>query len=208
LLGYFLRGLRDGRRGLPVVSPDSAHTTPTLRKLAGDVYVARERVLAEGLGDTAEADIELARLDGPGAQLTRALQRLTTMEERLDEVLAAPLPTGRRFGEEHLPEELVRSRRQREHTRKVKQARKRVEDERTTVAHLRTRASELEATTRASREMTESIRRVVGHRSRLEATSYLSGALANHKDRPLLSGHLDELMPWARPAPDDQQAIS
>lgn len=178
------------------MSDTGAQRTPSLRRLADEVVVEIQRVHAEGLARTSPDRVELAQLTATGGRRTRAEQRLTTMIARLEEIESTDPLTGRRFGEEHLPEELVSTRRQREHARRLKQARKRVEDERTALSELVSRQGLLEASIDEALSHAEARARTVGGVHRSQATSYLNGALRKHPDRPLLSALTPQLMPW------------
>jgi len=193
---YALRGRIDGRRGMPTVSGTGAQRTPSLHRLADEVAIDVQRVHAEGLARTSDERVELAELTVTGGRRTRAEQRLSTVVARLEEIESADPLTGRRFGEEHLPEELVSSRRRREHARRVKQARKRVEDERTALSELLSRQGFLEASIDDELSHAEARAQLAGGVHRSKATSYLNGALRKHPDRPLLSALTPQLMPW------------
>jgi hypothetical protein len=158
-----------------------------------------ETVRAEGLSSTAAQRVELAELTAPGGRIDRAEQRLATMIERLQETESTEAQSGRRFGEDHLPEELITTRRRRERDRRIKQARKRVEDERTALSELTSRARHLEASIEEELSQAEASTRIVGSLQQSQATSYLNGALRKHPDRPLLSALAPELMPSPRP---------
>ncbi len=194
-LGYARRGRIDGRRGMPLVTSATALRTPTLHRLADEVLVETEQVRARGQEATAAERIELAELTAVGGRQGRVAQRLTTMMERLEEIEATGPQTGRRFGEDHLPDELIATRRQREHTRRVKQARKRVEDERTALSELLAEQGRLEASIEEQTELAESQARTAGHVRRTHAITYLNGAMRKHPDRPLLSLNTRQLLP-------------
>jgi hypothetical protein len=194
-LGYARRGRIDGRRGMPLVTSATALRTPTLHRLADEVHDEIERVRARGQEATAAERIELAELTAAGGPQGRAAQRLATMTERLEEIEAAGPQTGRRFGEDHLPDELIATRRVREHARRVKQARKRVEDERTALSVLLAHQGQLEATIEEQTKLAESQARTAGHARRTHAFTYLNGALRKHPDRPLVSLNTRQLLP-------------
>jgi hypothetical protein len=196
-LRYTIRGNIDGRRGLPLVSADGAQRTPTLHRLAEQVAVEVETIQAQATAATSEARVAVAQLEAPGGVLARAQQRLQSMQERLDEVIAAGVETGRRFGEETLPEELVAARREREHDRRVRRARKRVEDERTVLSGLLAEQQRLVAGIEQEVANAAARTRLVGRSRRAHSTSYLNGALGKHPDRPLLTTFLPELAPVA-----------
>ena len=196
-LRYALRGRIDGRRGLPTVSTTHAQRTPTLHRLADEVLLEIDALRAEGQARTADQRVELAELTATGGRRTRAEQRLESMVERLKEIQATGAQTGRRFGEEHLPETLVMARRQREHARRIKQARKRVEDERTALSEMVSQQGKLEASIHEELAQADARTHLVGRIRRSQATSYLNGALRKHPDRPLLSELTPSLMPWA-----------
>jgi hypothetical protein len=203
-LGYAWRGRIDGRRGMPLVTSATALRTPTLHRLADEVRVATEQVRARGQQATAAERIELAELTAAGGPQGRVAQRLATMTERLEEIEAADPQTGRRFGEDHLPDALVATRRQREHTRRVKQARKRVEDERTALSELLAQQGHLEASIDEQTQLAESQARTAGHARRTHAITYLNGALRRHPDRPLVSLNTRQLLPSV----DDVREVS
>jgi hypothetical protein len=197
ILGRFARrGRIDGRRGLPSVSADVAFRTPTLQNLADEVAAESGAVRARHLSDTASLRVELAELSAPGGQLTRAEQRLAAMVERLKEVKATPVETGARFGEWRLTDELIGTRREREHLRRLKQALKRVEDERTALATLRSHQRHLEQTIIQAKAAAEAEARWAGAERRSQATVYLNGASRTHPRRHGLSAVTTELMPW------------
>jgi hypothetical protein len=198
-----VRGRIDGRRGMPLVTSATALRTPSLHHLADEVLVESEAVRARGREDTAAERIELAELTAVGGRQGRVAQRLTTMMERLAELEAAGPGTGRRFGEDHLPDELIATRRQREYTRRVKQARKRVEDERTALSDLLARQQHLESSIEERTQQAESQAQTVGRVRRSYATAYLNGALRKHPDRPQLSLSTPQLMP----SPDDTREV-
>jgi hypothetical protein len=196
-LRYTIRGNIDGRRGLPLVSSEGAQRTPTLHRLAEQVAVEVETIQAQATAATSEARVAVAQLNAPGGGLARAHQRLESMQRRLDEVIAAGVQTGRRFGEESLPEELVRARREREYARRVRKARKRVEDERTILSGLHQEEKRLLAGIEEEVANAAARTRLVGRSRRAHSTSYLNGALGKHPDRPLLTTFLPDLTPMA-----------
>jgi hypothetical protein len=204
-LRYTIRGNIDGRRGLPLVSAEGAQRTPTLHRLAEQVAVEVETIQAEATAATSDARVAVAQLQAEGGVRDRAEQRLASMVERLDEVIAAGAETGRRFGEDALPEELVAARREREYDRRVRKARKRVEDERTVLSGLVVEERRLLASIAEGEASAAARTRLVGRSRRAHSTSYLNGALGKHPDRPLLTAFLPELAP-ATSIPREEQS--
>ena len=139
----------------------------------------------------------MAQLRGEGGVLARAELRLESMVQRLDEVIAAGVGTGRRFGEDTVPEELVAARREREYDRRVRKARKRVEDQRTVLSGLLAEEQRLLAGIEQEAAIAAARTRLVGRSRRAHSTSYLNGALGKHPDRQLLTTFLPELAPVA-----------
>jgi len=196
-LRYTIRGNIDGRRGLPLVSAEGAQRTPTLHRLAEQVAVEVETIQAETTAATSDARVALAQLRAEGGVRDRAQQRLASMVERLDEVVAAGVESGRRFGEETLPDELVTARREREYARRVRRARKRVEDERTVLSGLVVEERRLAASIAEEEASAAARARLVGRSRRAHSTSYLNGVLGRHPDRSLLTAFVPELAPAA-----------
>src|SRR4051794_22401561 len=130
----WLAGRSDGRRGLPEVSEPVVSFSPLLDNLARHHDRDLARLLEEQLVADAEVRVTLAALTEERGELRRTEQRLQEMKRRLDEVVAAGVDTAQRQGEHMLSEESVRIRRSREHRRRVRYARKRVEDEVTALA--------------------------------------------------------------------------
>jgi hypothetical protein len=194
---YAVRGYLDGLRGIPLIADGTAHASPTLRRLADEVTAEREATQALGRKWTTPERMELAQLIAAGGRQDRAAQRLATMTERLEEIEATGPQSGRRFGENQLPNEIVASRRQREHERRVKQARKRLEDGRTELSELMSAQRRLETSIEEQLKQSDSQARVVGRAQQSRATTYLNGALRTHPERPLLCAETPQLMPWA-----------
>lgn len=196
LIRYAVRGRLDGCQGLPLVTDGTAYRSPTLQRLADEVIVEFESAKSMAQKLTAPERIELAELTATGGRQDRAAQRLATMIERLEEIEATGPQSGRRFGENHLPDEIIASRRRREHERRVKRARKRVEDERTGLSVLLSAQRRLETSIEEQLEQADSQARGVGREQRTQATTYLNGALRKHPEQALLSERTPQLVPW------------
>lgn len=181
LMGDSLAGRRDGRRGLPLVDDETAAGTPRLEEIhrssRSHLDRIRGEVLADSAGDVAR-EVELAE-----NTLPRAKERLAEAESRLDDARSARVASGRRLGEESLPQDLVDRRREQESRRRIGRAMQRVEDERTEV---RRAAAELEAVRRRLRRRADEAyaeaEQVYAWASR-RATRYLHAALRRHPDR-------------------------
>jgi len=201
---YRGRGWLDGRRGLPGANEAGIVPSPTLHRLARDTERAVDGIRADLVHTTAPLRLQLTRLADSGGQRDRAVERLREMERRLENVVEDGIQEGRRYGEHDLPAELVRSRRAAEFRREVRQARKRVEDE-------RTRLSDRDQQAHALRQMIAGANQEAAAAARLEggleehlAAAYLDGALRSLAHRPLLNASL----PYLTPGGSDQVALT
>ena len=196
-------GMRDGRRGLPVVAGDTVHGTPRLEEIHTECRAHLDRlrraVITASAADYAR-EVELAE-----HVLPRAKERLAEAELRLEAARSAGIIPGRRLGEDHLPQDLVERRRDSEASRRVSRAMKRVEDERTEV---RKAHGELEATRRRLQHRTHEAfaqaEQVHAWASR-RATRYLHAAQRRHSDRAGFAGAFTALMP---PPPTRNQWVA
>lgn len=202
---YAVRGRRDGRRGLPLVSLAGGQPSPLLHRLGDDVVREVALLRALEVDDTVELRVSLAKLVGPAGERDREEQRLQHLLIRLQELQENDPDSVRRLGEEDLPEEFVQRRRRQEHERRVRSARKRVETQRTEVSKIAAKEHALRASLTEARRATEAQVRLVGAERKAEAAAYLHGALRTHPERPLLSALVPELAPRvpARPSTDE-----
>ena len=192
---YRSRGRRDGRRSLPLVTPETAVPTPVLDRLRDQMSREVAQLLAAEVESMVPTRVSLARLVAPEGERAREEARLHEMLVRLEEVRAGGPATDRRLGEDHLPDALVRLRRQREHERRIRAARKRVELQKSTVSGLAAREQALRAGLVEARRSTDARVQLAGAARRSEAASYLDGTLATHPQRRLLSEVALELTP-------------
>lgn len=184
---YASLGRRDGRRALPLVSADTAHPTPVLDRLRDQTSreVAQLRVLE--VEQTAATRLSLSCIVSPAGERAREELRLEEFLTRLEEVRASGPATHRRLGEDDLPEALIRLRRQREHDRRLRAARKRVETQKTVISALDAREHLLRTSLAEAQRSTGARVQLAGAERRSEAVTYLDGALATHPQRRVLS---------------------
>ena len=192
---YASRGRRDGRRSLPLMSSDTAHPTPVLDRLRDQMAHEVAHLRAAEAESTAATRVSLARLVAPAGERAREEQRLEELQARLHEVTNTGPATGRRLGEDDLPEALIQLRRQREHLRRLRAARKRVEVQKTVLSTLSAKEHALRAGLDEARRSTAARVRLAGAERRSEAFTYLNGALGTHPQRRLLSEVALELTP-------------
>jgi len=150
---------------------------------------------ATEIEETIATRVSLARIIAPEGERAREELRLEELVEREEEVRANGPATNRRLGEDHLPETLVSLRRQREHDRRLRAARRRVELQRTVLSALAAREHALRAGLVEARRITDARVRLAGAERRSEAVTYLDGALGTHPQRRLLSEVALELTP-------------
>jgi hypothetical protein len=177
------------------VSSDTAHPSPVLDRLRDQMSREVAHLRAAEAESTAATRVSLARLVAPAGEHAREEQRLEELQARLKEVTEAGPATGRRLGEDDLPEELVQLRREREHNRRLRAARKRVEFQKTVLSTLSAREHALRAGLVEARRSTDARVRLAGAERRSEAVTYLDGALGTHPQRRLLSEAALELTP-------------
>lgn len=197
-LRYRWRGYLDGRMDLPAVPETKAHATPTLERLAQQVRREQDALQTRLVELTAADAISLAPLQGPGGERERAEERLAEMERRLAEMRRHGPAAHRRLGEQHLPEELIQSRRRREFERKERTARKRVEDEKTRLSDVVQRIHELKERILAARREAEAQARLVGEAQQTLATHYFNGVIRTHSEPEVVTERLRELSPVSR----------
>ena len=196
---YASWGRRDGRRSLPLVSPDTAHPTPVLDRLRDQTSQEVAQLRAVEVEETAATRLSLACIVAPAGERAREELRLEEFVARLEEVRASGPATHRRLGEDDLPEALIRLRRQREHDRRLRAARKRVETQKTVVSALAVREHALRTGLAEAQRSTDARVRLAGAQRRSEAVTYLDGALATHPQRRVLSEVALGLMPGLPP---------
>lgn len=186
-------GLRDGRRGLPVVDGHRAFGTPRLAEIHRECQAHLDRlrraVIAAGAADSAREVVLAADI------LPRAQERLADAERRLEAARLAGITAGRRLGEDDLPSDLVERRRVKEASRRVSRAMTQVEDER---AAVRKAHGELEGTRgrlqHRTHEAFAQAEQVHAWASR-RATRYLTAAQRRHPDRAAFAGAFAALLP-------------
>jgi hypothetical protein len=184
---YASRGRRDGRRSLPLLSSDTAYPTPVLDRLRDQMAREVAQLRAAEVEATAASRVSLAGIVAPEGERAREELRLQELLARLEVVKATGPSTDRRLGEDDLTEAFVRLRRQREHDRRLRGARKRVELQRTVVSALASREHALRAGLEEARRSTEAQVPLAGGDRRSEAVTYLDGALGTHPQRRALS---------------------
>ena len=139
-----LHARADRRAGLPL-GMDPA-TTPVLQDLLARHGDACERERTWYLADVEPLAVQLGRLEAELVPLRATVAARTADAARLSVPLPGPELTRRLAGEQHLPETLVRQRRQTEHARRVAaaaaavaQAQRAVDDVLAAQAQLQTR---------------------------------------------------------------------
>jgi hypothetical protein len=192
---YAMRGRKDGRRGLPLVTDDVARKTPLLVRLGDEISCEASVIDAMAVRETAPLRVGLAKLTAPGGEIDRERDRLDRLLSRREALMTAGPETGRRLGEDALSDDLVERRRRREHERSTRRLDERIEAQRTVLSNLAARERGLEVQlAEASREVDARLRHVGANR-RAEAATYLTGALRTHRHRPLLLAAIPELTP-------------
>jgi hypothetical protein len=177
------------------VSIAGGQPSPALYRLRDEMVREAAALHAHEVEETVAVRVSLARLVGPAGERAREDARLQYLQARLDDLKAQGPRSDRRLGEEDLPEGLVQLRREREHERRLRASRKRVEEQRTAISTLAAKEHALRAGLVEARRATETQLQLVGADRKAEAVSYLNGALRTHPERPLLSALVPELAP-------------
>jgi hypothetical protein len=171
-------GRRDGTRCLPSLAP-GASPPEQLRRIATTCSSLLERRWTELLVQTDEDRLTFSRLL---PEIARAEVRRDLAATELERHRATKPGEGRRFGEEQVPADLVRRRRQREYDRATTALVGDRDRTRNYVAQLVQHRRELEARMSLQLEIAQSEARQQYRLFSRSASSYLRGAQRTHHD--------------------------
>lgn len=175
---HYWVGRRDGSRCLPGLStgaPPPAH----LQRVSAASTSVLERRWTELLAQTEAGRIALSRLI---PEVARAEQRRDLARAALDRHLATAPGEDRRFGEDRVPQDLVRRRRMREHGTAAQALTVERDRTRNYVTQLVQQRSELESRMSLELEVAQSQAREQHRLFTRSVTSYLRGAQRTHHD--------------------------
>lgn len=193
---HYWIGRRDGSRCLPVLD-DNASTSPAhLQTIVTACAGALEQRWTQLLLETEQDRLTLSRVL---PELARAENRREAAALALAEHLATDPAEGRRFGEELVPQDLVRRRRRREYDR-ITDARTAERDRtRNYVTQLLQDRRQLESNMALRLEVAQSEAREVHRQCTRSASAYLRGAQRTHHDP---DGLIRQFASFTPPLPD------
>ena len=175
---HYVAGRRDGYRSLPVL--DLAAAPPA--------HLQRIRTALSGVLDRRWTAL-LVRTDADRLALSRLLPELDRAEARRDVAgaelaahTATPVRYERRYGEERIPEDLVRRRRNREHAERTAELTAERDRTRNYVSQLGQQRAELESRMALLLEIAQSEAREQHRLFSLGTKAYLRGAQRTHHD--------------------------
>lgn len=175
---HYLAGRRDGRRCLPVL--DAAAAPPAhLQRIRTAMSSVLDRRWTALLVQTNDDRLALSRLL---PEIDRAEVRRDIARADLEAHLASPVRVERRFGEDRVPDDLVRRRRHREHAERTAALTADRDRTRNYVSQLLQQRSELESRMLLRLEIAQSEAREQHRLFSLGTKAYLRGAQRTHHD--------------------------
>lgn len=192
---HYWVGHRDGSHCLPVLDHGASAPPAHLQQIATSCASVLERRWTDLLLHTKDDRLALSRLL---PELARAEARRDLARLALAEHLTTKPGEARRFGEEHLPLDLVRRRRQREHESATQAVTADRDRTRNYVTQLVQQRRELESRISLQLELAQSEAREQHRLYTRSASSYLRGAQRTHHDP---DGLIRQYATYALPLP-------
>lgn len=177
-LRHRVAGWADGRRYLPSLD-ESAPAPAHLQRIGLAFASVAERRWTALLVETDDDRLTRSRLL---PEMQRAATRAQVARGALDAHLGQPMVASRRFGEDRVPEDLVRRRREREHRARTEALTADRDRTRNYVTQLEQQRDELESRMLAQLELAQTEARELRDLAWMAAHAYLRGAQRSHHD--------------------------